>query len=230
MQIKGFLPSLFLFFTILLTPPVFGQRLITGRVLNVNSKLPVENVAVSVFMGTNSTVTTSNGYFQMTIHDEDSLVFTHPDYKSGGLKPPEADVFIVYVEQYHYYPDYIGGDAVLFQYLQENLKYPRKARIKEIEGLILVEVKLDSSGSIVGCKALNDLCKNCNEDIISVFENIPGKWSAFDEPVLKSILFPLEFRFQGQSTLEAKFDSKSLQGKLMPKIVVTAFTASGTFR
>jgi hypothetical protein len=230
MQIKGFLYSLFLFFNILLTQPTFGQRLITGKVLNVNSKLPVENVAVTVFMGTNSTVTNSNGYFQMNINDKDSLVFTHPDYKSGGLKPPKADVFIIYVEQYHYYPDYIGGNEALYLYLQTNLKYPRKARSKRVEGMILVEVKVDSSGAIVDCNALNELCKNCSEDIISVFKKIPGKWSTFDEPVLKSIIFPLEFRINYESKLEAQVDSKSLQGKLMPKMVLTAFAAQGTFR
>jgi hypothetical protein len=74
MQIKGFSIIIFLICNFCISLSGFGQKIITGKVLNVISKLPVENVAVSVFKGTATTTTNSQGYFQLTITEEDSLV------------------------------------------------------------------------------------------------------------------------------------------------------------
>lgn len=230
MQIKRFLTILFLFIGIYYSISGYSQRIITGQVLNLDSKLPVEDVAVSVFRGTTTASTNKRGHFQMTITEEDSLVFTHPDYKSGGLKPPEASVFIIYVEQYNYFPSYLDGEENLFLYLQENLKYPRKARIHEIEGLLYIEVVVDSEGEIVECKALNELGKKCEPEIIMVFEKIPGKWEKYEEPVKKSLIFPVEFRLASSKNRTIPQDYDLPRGKLMNKITVTAYASSSMIR
>ncbi len=222
MQIKVFSAIFFLIFNFCLSLSSCGQTVITGRVLNVISKLPVENVAVSVFRGTEATITNNRGYFQLTIGEDDSLVFTHPDYKSGGLKPPDANVFIIYIEQYNYYPTYLDGQGELYKYLQENLKYPRKALFRGIEGILFMELQIDSAGEVIECKPINELCKNCEEQIIKVFEKIPGKWSTCDQPLIKRVIFPIEFKTNLLSNVAINADYKLPQGKIMSKIVLTA--------
>jgi hypothetical protein len=223
MQRKGFSTIFFLIFNFCILLSGYGQKIITGRVLNVISKLPVENVAVSVFAGTEATVTNSRGYFQLTINEKDSLVFTHPDYKSGGLKPPDANAFIIYIEQYNYYPTYLDGKGELYKYLQENLKYPRKALFRGIEGILFMELQIDSAGEMIECKPINELCKNCEEQIIKVFKKIPGKWSSCDQPLVKRIIFPIEFKTNLLSEVVINSDYKLPQGKIMSKIVLTAY-------
>lgn len=191
------------------------QEIITGKVLNLYSKLPVENVAVSVFKGTSTAITNDHGFFQMTLNKEDSLVFTHPDYKSGGVKLPDANVFVIYIEQYNYYPSYIEGELSLYTYLEENLKIPRKARLVGIDGWLYIEVMIDSSGSIVSCQALNELCANCEKDIVEVIQNIPGKWTKSDIPINKRLIFPFEFRLSHQQKEVKPPDLTVKEGKVM---------------
>jgi hypothetical protein len=200
-----------------------AQRVITGRILNLNSRLPVEGVAVTIFKGTETTVTNRHGHFQLTVNENDTLIFTHPDYQTGSLSIPAADVFVVYMVQYRYFPTYLKGEVELFAYLQKNLKYPRKARFKGIEGLLFIEVMIDSTGAISKCSALNEVGADCEAEIVEVFRKIPGGWSSFDIPVQKRLIFPVE--------LKAGVDSRDLgdeeislpDGKLMNKITIAAY-------
>jgi hypothetical protein len=201
-----------------------AQRIITGKVLNKNSRLPVPGVTISVFQGTQFAISNDRGYFQMTISEDDSLMLTHPDYMSGGLKPPEDDVFAVYIEQYNYYPSYQEGSLALYKYLQTNLKYPSRARLKEIDGYLFVEVLLDSTGQIVVCNALNSLCKNCELKILEVFMGIPGAWTPFEEQLAKRIIFPIELRLgKEQPPTERLTEIRLPEGKLMDKIIILPF-------
>jgi hypothetical protein len=201
---------------------VFGQRIITGKVLNLNSKLPVENVSVTVFKGTEFATTNDHGFFQLTLNDRDSLIFTHPDYKTGGLKLPETDVFIVYMEQYNYYPVYLEGDMALYDHLKAYLKIPKKARNRAIEGVLFIEVMIDASGKMLSCSALNELGANCEEEIVEVFSNIPGGWSPWEEPFNKRLIFPVIIQM-GLAGSDLNLPQMALpEGKLMKSITLAA--------
>ena len=230
MQIKRFLVIAFLFFISCFSFSVYGQRIITGKVINMDSQLPVEGVAVTVFRGTAFAVTNERGQFQMTISEKDSLVLTHPDYKSGGLKPPDVNYFVITLEQYNYYPSYIEGEKELYRFLQTNIKYPRRAINNDIEGVLYVEVMIDSTGRVVEYNALNKLGKNCEDEILEVFSDIPGKWEQYQEPVKKRIIFPLIFQISNLKRAD-EFENVGLpRGKVMKVIYVTAFQTTGAFK
>jgi hypothetical protein len=202
---------------------VSAQRTITGRVLNINSGLPVEGAAVSVFKGTGAAVTHANGYFQLVVESGGTLIFTHPEYKTGLIPVPEPDAFVAYMEQYHYYPKYLDGEEQLYIHLQKQLKFPRKARSRGIEGFLFVEVLIDSIGNIASCQALNALGGNFEDEIVEVFRSIPGGWTPFDIPVEKRLIFPIELRL---GLAEVKPDLTGINlpdGKLMPRIAISAF-------
>jgi hypothetical protein len=199
-----------------------AQRVITGKVLNQDSDLPVENVAVSVFMGTASTTTTDRGFFQLTIDEGDSLVFTHPDYKSGGLTPPEENVFLIYIEQYHFYPSYSEGEHVLYDYLRKHLKYPRKMRNRNEEGAVLIELMIDSAGTISSCQSLNSLRAQCESSIVEVFTRLPGSWSKSEINYEKRLIFPVFLLINEKSKVPTLPDVPLPKGKLMQGIAVLA--------
>jgi hypothetical protein len=127
------------------------------------------------------------------------------------------------MEQYHYYPKYLDGEEQLYIHLQKQLKFPRKARSRGIEGFLFVEVLIDSIGNIASCQALNALGGNFEDEIVEVFRSIPGGWTPFDIPVEKRLIFPIELRL---GLAEVKPDLTGINlpdGKLMPRIAISAF-------
>jgi hypothetical protein len=200
--------------------PVLSQRLITGRVLDINSKESVGQVEVSVFKGTSTTTTRANGYFQLTIDEGDSLLVMHPDYKIGLFAVPSVDVFIVYVEKFNDYPTYLAGQAKLYRYLKDNLRFAPRTRSKRNEGVLLVQLVIDTNGKIEDCVLLNSFHKKYEQNALEVFKGIPGSWSA--PKYRKSLIFPLIYQY-ANSINQVEFpDIKVPKGKVMERIMIFA--------
>jgi hypothetical protein len=213
-----------LFIVVIFSNSILAQRIITGKVLDFHSKSTVHNVDVSIYKGTSTTTTNSHGFFQLTVSNDDSLLITHPGYKIGIIRVPEVDVFSVYIQGIDVFPTYLDGEAKLYSYLQQNLKHPRKSLIKSVEGMLLIQVQVDSSGSIASCKALNELCRNCAKDAIEVFMNIPGKWSESHETT--SFVFPIIFKIDFNSD-PVEFPKVALSDvKVMEIIYISAISST----
>lgn len=205
-------------------PNLYAQRLVTGKVSDLRTKTVVDQVDVSVYKGTGFTKTNKYGYFQLTVQDDDSLVISHPDYRLGIIPIPEADVFSIFIEKVNDHPVYLDGDVILYKYLQENLKYPRAARNKSVEGIQVIQLRVDATGNIVACEALNDIGGKCAEETLEVFGKIPGKWSEHNEE--KQFIFPIIFSL-GEAKKNIEVPDISLgDGKIMEPIFVTAVTES----
>lgn len=206
------------FFAFLLSVSAYSQRLITAKVLDSNNKNPVGNVAVTIYKGTAYTITRDNGYFQLTVYEGDSLLLSHRDYNPGLIGIPDTDVFSIYIVKNNYYPVYLDGEAKLYTYLKQNLKYSRAARMKGIEALLFVELLVDSTGNIVECNTLNEIGGNSGKKAIAVFENIPGKWSHSHQT--KRFIFPVFFS-KGLKEISMEVPDIDLpEGKIMSRIVI----------
>lgn len=199
-----------------------AQRLITGRILELNTKSPIDQVDISVYKGIATTTSNNRGYFQLTIGEGDSLLITHPEYKIGLIAVPKVDVFVLYLESLTYYPAYLDGPITLYKHLQKNLKYPRQARNKKIEGWLCIELKVDSVGNLIECKALNDIGGNCVKETVDVFQKIPGKWSVSNSA--KYFIFPVLFKLDFKKKQFQMPDIDISHGKLMEPIIITAAT------
>ena len=197
---------------------VSAQRLITGKALDLNTKEPVDKLVVTVYKGTTFAITNHSGFFQLNVNEGDSLLISHQDYELGLIAIPETDVFSLFVKRNEYYPAYLDGEWKLFAFLEQNIEYPRAARTKKIEGIVYVELGIDSTGNIDFCKALNNIGSNFEEEVIPVFLNIPGEWSASHSTT--SFIFPIIFRIgYGETTIEVqKIDFPV--GKKMRQITV----------
>ena len=73
-------------------------------------------------------------------------------------------------------PAYPGGETALFKYLEENVKYPKEDRIKDIQGVVYTEFVIDKDGSIVDVKTICGIGGNCDKEAARVIGAMP-KWT-----------------------------------------------------
>jgi len=71
----------------------------------------------------------------------------------------------------------LGGKSAYKDYLENNLQYPEAAIANEIEGTVIVEVRISSFGEIVETKIKKSLGYGCDEEAIRLIRNGP-KWEA----------------------------------------------------
>lgn len=176
----------------------FAQRLITGRVMDLNTKSKLEQVDIAIYKGTSITTTNKNGYFQLTVEPNDTLLLMHPAYKVGKIAIPDTDVFLVYLEKVDNYPIYLQGKMKLYTYLEQNLKFSPKMKSRKNEGVLLVQVSVTENGKIDACRLLNEFIEKYEKNALDVFQNIPGGWSHSPEP--KNLIFPLIYKFRTSSS------------------------------
>ncbi len=211
--------SIFFFFVFsCFSQLVFAQRIITGKLLDIHTKEPVEGVSVIIYKGTSSMVSNARGYFQLTVFDNDSLLITHQNYKLALIAVPNVDVFSVFIEKLKSYPEYLEGEPVLYSYLWQNLKYPTGAQFKGKEELLLVQVIVDSAGAVSSCKLLNVTDKNFEKATLSVFQHIPGKWSASHQSSI--FIFPVLFKIGPQESAIEIPNIDLPVGKMMDRVIV----------
>jgi len=61
-------------------------------------------------------------------------------------------------------PYYEGGITALRKFIKENLKYPKEALAKKIEGTVLVRHDIDHKGKVIGAKVLKGIGHGCDEE------------------------------------------------------------------
>lgn len=110
--------------------------------------------------------------------------------------PPTADskVFTV-VEQK---PEFVGGNKALIQYLAKNIKYPKQAKKKGIQGRVFVSFIIEKDGSVSHAKILKGIGGGCDKEALKVVEQmpkwIPGKQSG--ENVRVAFTLPINFKLK----------------------------------
>ena len=86
---------------------------------------------------------------------------------------PSEDVIYSLVNQS---PKYPGGDAGLFQWLRQHIKYPRIARENNIEGKVYVGFVVETDGSITNVDVKRGIGSGCNDEAVRVISSMP-KWT-----------------------------------------------------
>jgi TonB family protein len=66
------------------------------------------------------------------------------------------------------------AEAKLLQFIIDNLKYPRKARRKKIEGMVYVTFIIEKNGSISNAKLMSDIGEGCGEEALRVVGLLPN--------------------------------------------------------
>ena len=72
-------------------------------------------------------------------------------------------------------PEFAGGEAKLYEYLSENIKYPDLARDGGITGKVYVQFVVEKDGSITNIQVKRDIGGGCGEEAKRVVRGMP-KW------------------------------------------------------
>ncbi len=72
---------------------------------------------------------------------------------------------------------FIGGQYLLFNFINTNINYPLVARENGIAGTVYTNFIVDETGNIMDLKILRGIGGGCNEEAFRVIQLTSGKWS-----------------------------------------------------
>jgi len=73
-------------------------------------------------------------------------------------------------------PQFPGGDAELYKYLRENIKYPQEAKEAGIQGRVFVYFVVEPDGSISSAYVRKGIGGGCDEEAVRLVSTMP-RWS-----------------------------------------------------
>lgn len=72
-------------------------------------------------------------------------------------------------------PTYNGGEAAMYKWLSENIKYPNTAMKDSVSGLVIIHFIVEKDGSITNAEVLKGIGDGCDEEALRVVNLMP-KW------------------------------------------------------
>lgn len=107
----------------------------------------------------------------------------------------ESEVVFMVVESM---PSFPGGDAALFKYLSDNIKYPVIAQESGIQGRVICQFVVNRDGSIVDIEVVRSVDKSLDAEAVRVISKMP-KWTPGKQrgkTVRVKYTLPVNFRLQ----------------------------------
>ena len=95
-------------------------------------------------------------------------------------------------------PEFPDGEAALFRYLSENIKYPAIARENGIKGRVILSFVVSKSGAIEDVQVVRGIGGGCDQEAVRVVKGMP-KWSPGKmngKPVKVKYTLPVNFTLQ----------------------------------
>jgi protein TonB len=95
-------------------------------------------------------------------------------------------------------PEFPGGEAALYKYLAENIKYPQMAKESGIQGRVFVTFVVERNGSVTDVRVLRGIGGGCDEEAIRVVKGMPT-WAPGKQrgkPVRVQYNLPVKFTLQ----------------------------------
>ncbi|UYZ58719.1 energy transducer TonB [Hymenobacter latericus] len=92
---------------------------------------------------------------------------------AGDATAPKEEVFV----HAEVMPEFEGGQAALFKYLQRNLRYPSQALGSQVEGKVFVAFTVNTLGEIMDVEVIKGLGYGTDEEAARVIRAMP-RWQA----------------------------------------------------
>ncbi|PZX47576.1 energy transducer TonB [Algoriphagus chordae] len=92
-------------------------------------------------------------------------------------------------------PSYAGGYDALCEYLNKNLHYPYLAKVRGIEGRVVVEFVINESGNIEDIKLVESLSGSLDEEALRLVRKMPRWIPASHNGIAKSVRYQLPIQF-----------------------------------
>lgn len=95
-------------------------------------------------------------------------------------------------------PEFPGGMSQMATYLSENIKYPEKAKDKDISGRVFISFVIEKDGSVSSAKVMRGIGGGCDEEALRVVKAMP-KWKPGmmkGKPVRVYYVLPVFFKLE----------------------------------
>lgn len=130
-----------------------------------------------------------------TEDDKNKEVAISAPVVSGPIVEEEDQVVFQVVEKM---PTFPGGDAALFKFLGDNVKYPVIAQENGVQGRVICQFVVNKDGSIVDVEVVRSVDPSLDKEAIRVIKSMP-KWSPGQQrgkPVRVKYTLPVNFKLQ----------------------------------
>jgi periplasmic protein TonB len=111
------------------------------------------------------------------------------------IEEPEETFNTANVQQKPMFPD---GEAALFKYLSENIKYPAVAKDNGIQGTVVLSFVVSKTGNIEDVQVVRELEGGCSAEAVRVVRGMPN-WTPGKnngKPVKVKYTLPVKFKLQ----------------------------------
>ena len=99
-------------------------------------------------------------------------------------------------------PEFDGGAEAFYRLILNEMRYPKEAREKGVEGRVDVEFVVDKDGSLTDVRAIKGIGAGCDEEAVRVVKSIPpfkpGKQNG--KPVRVRMVVPIIFKLNEGKT------------------------------
>ena len=145
-------------------------------------------------------------------------ITTPPEVNTEVSLPANNDSIYVKVEKDAVFP---GGEAAMYKWIVDNLKYPEECKAKGIQGRVYVQFVVNEDGSLSDAKILRSPDKALSQEAIRVVKAMP-KWKpAQNKGKVVRSYFRLPFSFKLPGTQKTETITGQEKGP-KPKITVMA--------
>ena len=93
-------------------------------------------------------------------------------------------------------PQFPGGDTELMNFVAQNLVYPEQAIKDKVQGRVIVEMVIETTGEVVDTKILRSVSPECDAEVLRIVRLMP-KWTPGykdGEPVRTTFVLPVVFK------------------------------------
>lgn len=93
-------------------------------------------------------------------------------------------------------PGFPGGNKALKQFINDNLKYPKKAQEEKIEGRVILRFNIKTDGSIEDIKVFKSVREDLDKEAVRIVKKMP-KWTPgqFNGEIIECKMFlPVIFK------------------------------------
>lgn len=132
-----------------------------------------------------------------TEDDKDKQVVIQAPVTTSGVATEAEDDIVVFVVV-ETMPSFPGGDAALFKYLNDNIKYPVIAQESGIQGRVVCQFVVNRDGSIVDIEVVRSIDKSLDAEAVRVISKMP-RWTPGKQrgkTVRVKYTLPVNFRLQ----------------------------------
>ncbi|GEO03485.1 hypothetical protein AAE02nite_11490 [Adhaeribacter aerolatus] len=131
--------------------------------------------------------------FRYTIPIRFGLTATTPEPGTGAAPAPTMpDKVFTFVEVQ---PQFPGGTTALNEFIKKNLQYPAEAVTRKVEGLVVVQFVVDTTGKIMEPKVVKSLDPKLDEEALRVVKTMPEFQPARQNNRKVAFRYTMPFRF-----------------------------------